>query len=99
MTYDLNDRAAAIADEMRNDPIAFGVELYTLANGARIIDAGVRAAGGLAAGRAMARACMGGLGHVSFVPLVIGGDSYQGVEVWTDHPAVACMSSQYAGWA
>jgi methenyltetrahydromethanopterin cyclohydrolase len=22
-----------------------------------------------------------------------------GVEVWTDHPAVACMASQYAGWA
>ena len=97
--FNLNARSAAIADEMRHDPIAFGVELYTLANGARVIDAGVHAVGGLAAGRAMARACMGGLGHVSFVPLTIGADAYQGVEVWTDHPAVACMASQYAGWA
>jgi methenyltetrahydromethanopterin cyclohydrolase len=99
MIFKLNARAAAIADEMRADPTAFGVELYTLANGARVIDAGVHAAGGLAAGRAMALACMGGLGHVSFVPLVIDGDQHQGVEVWTDHPAVACMASQYAGWA
>jgi methenyltetrahydromethanopterin cyclohydrolase len=99
MIYKLNARALAIAEEMRSDPTAFGVELYTLANGARIIDAGVHALGGLAAGRAMAHACMGGLGHLSFVPLIIGGDSYQGIEVWTDHPAVACMSSQYAGWA
>ena len=99
MIYKLNARAAAIADEMRNDPIAFGVELHTLPNGARVIDAGVHAAGGRAAGRAMAQACMGGLGHLSFVPVVVGDDVYQGVEVWTDHPAVACMSSQYAGWA
>jgi methenyltetrahydromethanopterin cyclohydrolase len=97
--YRLNLRSAAIADELIADPIRFGVELYTLANGARIIDAGVRAAGGLAAGQAMAHACMGGLGQVSFVPLSIGNDTYQGVQVWTDHPAIACMASQYAGWA
>ena len=42
---------------------------------------------------------MGGLGHVEFVPLSIDGESWPGVQVWTDHPAVACMASQYAGWA
>ena len=97
--YGLNSRAASIADEMAADPVAFGVTVKTLIGGARVIDAGVEAAGGLAAGRAMAHASMGGLGHVSFVPLSIGGDPYQGINVWTDYPAVACMASQYAGWA
>ncbi len=97
--FRLNLRSSAIADEMIADPVRFGVELYTLANGARVIDAGVHAAGGFAAGQAMVHACMGGLGRTAFVPLSIGGDPYQGVEVWTDHPAIACMASQYAGWA
>jgi len=40
---------------------------------------------------------MGGLGHVDFVSLTIGDESLPGVQVWTDHPAEACMASQYAG--
>ena len=35
----------------------------------------------------------------TFAPLTIAGQSWTGVQVWTDHPAVACMASQYAGWA
>jgi methenyltetrahydromethanopterin cyclohydrolase len=41
---------------------------------------------------------MGGLGHVSFSPLTIGGEAWPGVQVWTDHPAVSCLAAQYAGW-
>jgi methenyltetrahydromethanopterin cyclohydrolase len=33
------------------------------------------------------------------MPLAIAGESWPGVQVWTDHPATACMASQYAGWA
>src|SRR5438309_10072771 len=42
---------------------------------------------------------MGGLGHVDYTPVLIGGEAWPGVHVWTDHPAVSCMASQYAGWA
>src|SRR5260370_5391684 len=42
---------------------------------------------------------MGGLGHVDYVPVVVGPDTWPGVRVWTDHPDVSCMASQYAGWA
>jgi methenyltetrahydromethanopterin cyclohydrolase len=42
---------------------------------------------------------MGGLGHIRLVPLQIVGLAMPGVEVWTDHPAVSCMASQYAGWS
>jgi methenyltetrahydromethanopterin cyclohydrolase len=94
----LNERAAAIADRIESDPTRFGVEIHTLTNGARVIDAGVNAPGGFAAGHMMVAMCMGGLGDLSFSPLTVGADTYQGVQVWTDHPAIACMASQYAGW-
>lgn len=38
-------------------------------------------------------------GHIELPSLTIGGDSWPGVNVWTDHPAQSCMASQYAGWA
>jgi methenyltetrahydromethanopterin cyclohydrolase len=55
--------------------------------------------GGYDAGLILAEICMGGLGNVNLTPLQIGSQTYPGVLVWTDHPAVACMASQYAGWA
>ena len=64
-----------------------------------MIDAGVNVPGGLEAGLMLAELCMGGLGHVAYMPLTIGGESWSGVQVWTDHPAASCMASQYAGWA
>jgi methenyltetrahydromethanopterin cyclohydrolase len=97
--FTLNVRATLIADRMAFHAAEYGVAVHTLASGARVIDTGVVAPGGFAAGLAMVHACMGGLGHASFTPLSIGGDPYQGVQVWTDHPAIACMASQYAGWA
>jgi methenyltetrahydromethanopterin cyclohydrolase len=95
----MNARAWALADRCVEHAAEWRVEVHTLPSGARVIDAGVHVAGGLAAGRMMAAICMGGLGHVDFAPLAIGGESWPGVQVWTDHPAIACMASQYAGWA
>ncbi len=66
--------------------------------GARLIDCGVDARGGLEAGRAMAEICLADLGRVDFVP----GDPnlWPGIAVTvsTDQPVAACMASQYAGW-
>ncbi len=95
----LNDRAWEIADRLLANAGAMRVAGRTLANGARVIDAGIEAPGGYAAGAALAEICMGGLGDVDYVPVVIGGETWPGVRVWTDHPAVSCMASQYAGWA
>jgi methenyltetrahydromethanopterin cyclohydrolase len=95
----LNDRAWSIADAMIARAAELRVEVATLANGARIIDAGIDVAGGYPAGQALAELCMGGLGHVSFEPADIGGESNPGLRVWSDNPVVSCMASQYAGWA
>ena len=95
----MNERAWALADRMAGRADELRVAVQTLATGARVVDAGVVAKGGFAAGLALAELCMGGLGHVEFVPLTFGGETWPGVQVWTDHPAESCMAAQYAGWA
>ena len=95
----LNERAWRIADAMVANAAALRVTARTLPGGARVIDAGIDAPGGYGAGRALAEICMGGLADVAYPPLLLGGDTWPGVRVWTDHPAVSCMASQYAGWA
>lgn len=95
----LNERAWGIADGLASRAVELRLEVTTLPSGARVIDAGVAAAGGLGAGLGLAELCMAGLGRIGFTQLLIGGETYPGVQVWTDHPAVACMASQYAGWA
>ena len=95
----MNERAWALADDACGRTEELRLAVHTLASGARVLDAGVAVPGGLAAGRLLAELCMGGLGHLDFVSLTIGGESWPGVQVWTDHPAASCMASQYAGWA
>ena len=95
----MNEAASEIADSMADQADLLRVRSFRLPSGARVIDAGVETDGGIEAGLALAEICMGGLGNVSCAPLQIGSQSHAGLIVWTDHPAVACMASQYAGWA
>jgi len=95
----LNERAWQIADAMAANAEGLRVAVHRLPGGARVIDAGVDAPGGFGAGRALSEICTGGLADIAYPPVPIGGDPWPGVRVWTDHPAVSCMASQYAGWA
>src|SRR5688500_8565733 len=94
----MNGRAWQLADEAVTRAGELRVGVTTLENGARVIDAGIGVPGGYGAGLLLAELCMGGLGHISYAPVTIDGGSWAGVQVWTDHPAEACMASQYAGW-
>lgn len=95
----LNERAWKIADDLAARADELRLSVQTLPSGARVIDAGIDVRGGYGAGIGLAELCMGGLGHIRLAQLEIGGIAMPGVEVWTDHPAVSCMASQYAGWA
>ena len=95
----MNEAASEIADDMGDHADILRVKTHRLPSGSRVIDAGVEVEGGIEAGVALAEICMGGLGNVTCTPLQIGDKSHAGLIVWTDHPAVACMASQYAGWA
>jgi methenyltetrahydromethanopterin cyclohydrolase len=98
MTLSLNDRAAALADRLAEEADAARVAVSTLSNGTRVIDCGAQAAGGFEAGRRFAEICMGGLGTITYAPQIIGARWLPGLTVTTDHPAVACLAAQYAGW-
>jgi methenyltetrahydromethanopterin cyclohydrolase len=95
----MNEAATEIADSMVDQAELLRIRTERLPSGARVIDAGVQTDGGIGAGLALSRICMGGLGQVACTPVQIGSQSYPGLIVWTDHPAIACMASQYAGWA
>src|SRR6266571_4171577 len=95
----MNERASVLSDDYIRRAAELRIAVQTLSTGARVVDAGVNMPGGFGAGLALARLCMGGVGHVEFASLTIAGEAWPGVNVWTDHPAESCMASQYAGWA
>lgn len=95
----LNERAAALTDAMARDAARLRIAVSTLEGGTRLIDCGIAAPGGHEAGRLMAEVCLGGAGAVAMSPFELEGLRLPGVLVSTDHPALACLGSQYAGWA
>jgi len=76
-----------------------GIAVHRLANGATVLDCGIEAPGGLEAGRLFAEVCLGGLGRVAFTSVDFGGWWLPALTVQTDHPTLACLAAQYAGWA
>src|SRR3954453_12127515 len=98
MTLSLNHRAHELADRMAADGDALRTATRTLPGGTRVIDCGSAVPGGFEAGRRLAQITMAGLGSVAFGPVAIGPRSLPGLTVVTDHPALACLGSQYAGW-
>jgi methenyltetrahydromethanopterin cyclohydrolase len=95
----LNLRALALADRLCEQASERRVMIGGTAQGARMVDCGSKTEGGLLAGLDLARICLSGLAEVNLVPLRFEGLSTPGIQVVTDHPVVACLASQYAGWA
>lgn len=103
----INQRAAAIIQQMIADSEILGLGVHRLPNGATVVDAGVKVDGSPAAGLLFAEACMGGLAQLAYTRLSYEdhSDGEQGcfwlpaISVSVSHPHIACMASQYAGWA
>lgn len=89
----VNRGAAGIVEQMIHDKEELGIEVLSLGNGATVIDAGVKTAGGVRAGKLFSEVCLGGLGKVFFTT-----EKRFQVHVFVDHPAIACMGAQFAGW-
>jgi len=66
--------------------------------GATLIDLGIKATGGLAAGRFMTEVCLGGLGKTSVTTMSYEDVSLPSIHVETDFPALATLGAQFAGW-
>src|SRR5207248_4517685 len=74
------------------------IAVHTMSSGARVLDCGVQTQGGLEAGMGLASVCLAGRAEVSLGPGDVAGIPCPEVQVATDHPVLACMASQYAGW-
>lgn len=95
----INALTAPLVEALCDRRAALRLEVTRSESGARIIDAGIEAAGGLEAGRAIAEICLGGLGRVH---LMHGGEVAQWpltLHVHSANPVIACLASQYAGWS
>ena len=77
--------------------LRIGVDKLT--NGCTIVDAGIKHAGGLEAGRLVAEICMGGLGHVSLQTSTTFAHWPWMLAVHSNNPVLSCLGSQYAGWS
>jgi methenyltetrahydromethanopterin cyclohydrolase len=93
----LNERAWRLADRMAADAAALRIAVHTV-GGARVLDCGINAVGGLQAGLLLARVCLADGGNVALVSEEAGGWRGPLVQVRSDDPVRACMAAQYAGW-
>jgi methenyltetrahydromethanopterin cyclohydrolase len=98
VSLSVNQRARDLADRLVADADALRVAVDTLPGGTRVVDCGSSVPGGLEAGRLFAEITMGGLGSVTFTPVVLDGRWFPGLTAVTDNPVLACLGSQYAGW-
>lgn len=93
----LNERAHRLVDELADNAAALRIALQHV-GGARVLDCGVHAEGGLRAGLALARVCLADQAEVALLPGELDNVACPQVSVTTDHPVGACLASQYAGW-
>ncbi len=99
MNPSVNERAFEIVKEMLNKKDELSCAVTEQGNGATLIDAGIDVPGGIEAGRLVGEICLGGLGAVRVTHMHIGDMTLPAVVVSTDHPKIATMGSQYAGWS
>jgi methenyltetrahydromethanopterin cyclohydrolase len=91
MAIELVDEAIDFADELR-------VDAYELDSGATVLDFGVDAEGGIEAGMLLAEIETAGLATIQAAMDDVAGAPTPRIELQTDHPALALLCSQKAGW-
>jgi len=94
----VNEKAFKLVQELCASSDDYGVSVEKTRRGTTVIDAGVETKGGFDAGRAITEICMGGLGKARMTSTAYGGFQLPTILVSTDHPAIATLGSQFAGW-
>jgi methenyltetrahydromethanopterin cyclohydrolase len=94
----VNARAMPLLKKLLYNSEQYRVEIKKFKSGATLIDAGIKAKGGFNAGKIITEICMGGFGKVEISSKNYGGLLLPTVFVYTDHPVLATLGSQFAGW-
>jgi methenyltetrahydromethanopterin cyclohydrolase len=95
----VNGLVEPLVESLIRDAAALRVEVSKGSLGECRIDCGVKAIGGVEAGRRMAEICLGGLGRVAIEATDPANPWPFFVTVHTAQPVLACLASQYAGWS
>jgi len=98
MVISVNQLAYKKAQSLLENPEFYGVIVSKSTAGATLIDAGVKAAGGYAAGKKLTELCLGGAGKVQLGFKSYGDITVPSITITTDHPAISTLGSQFAGW-
>ena len=97
-TLSVNRLAMRLLNRLIKNSDFYGVRVEKTDSGATIVDAGRSAKGGFQAGRLITEICMGGCGKARLTCRDYGNLRLPSIFVYTDHPAIATLGSQYAGW-
>ncbi|SFK26538.1 methenyltetrahydromethanopterin cyclohydrolase [Methylophaga sulfidovorans] len=95
----VNAACQPLVDALINNAEALQLEISTLSNGTRVVDAGINCKGGLEAGRLIGEICMGGLGTATLGTNSGFSNWPWSVNVHAKTPVLSCLGSQYAGWS
>jgi methenyltetrahydromethanopterin cyclohydrolase len=95
----VNKLTQPLVQELLDNADKLRLNVQKLDNGCTVIDAGIKAAGGLEAGRIITEICLGGMGSVSISQSAYTEKWPLTVNVHTSNPVLACLGSQYAGWS
>ncbi len=94
----VNQKAFKLVQTLCATSSEYNISTKKCRSGATLIDAGIRAKGGFNAGKMVTEICLGGLGKARILPKQYGDLELPSVFVYTDHPAIATLGSQFAGW-
>ncbi|GLQ00348.1 methenyltetrahydromethanopterin cyclohydrolase [Methylophaga thalassica] len=95
----VNAACQPLVDALIDNAEALQLEISTLSNGTRVVDAGINCTGGLEAGRLIGEICMGGLGTATLGTNSGFANWPWSVNVHAKTPVLSCLGSQYAGWS
>ena len=97
-TLSVNCLAWKLLEKLVENADLCGIKVEKMDSGSTIIDAGVNAKGGFQAGKIITEICMGGCGKAEITHRKYGGLDLPSIQVFSDHPVIATLGSQYAGW-
>jgi methenyltetrahydromethanopterin cyclohydrolase len=94
----VNQTAWQLVKKLCDKALEYGVSVKETKSGTILIDAGIEAKGGFLAGKIVTEICLGGYGEAKISYMHLDDLKLLSIFVYTDHPAIATLGSQFAGW-
>jgi len=94
----VNKSAWQLVKKLCDKASGYGVSVKETKSGTLLVDAGIEAKGGFHAGKIVTEICLGGYGKAKVSHMHLDDLKLPSIFVYTDHPAIAMLGSQFAGW-